>query len=87
MIATSYQGLLYLPHFVCTLLREPRLCCMQTAKGADQPAHPRCPISAYKLISSRNLINKRYNSTVGSRQRRGGGVELLLEIGSYQFFF
>ena len=21
MIATSYQGLLYLPHFVCTLLR------------------------------------------------------------------
>ena len=33
MITTSDQGLLYLPHSVCTLLRETRLCCMQTTKA------------------------------------------------------
>ena len=65
MTTTSYQGLLYLPHFLCTLLQEPRLCCMQTAKGADQPAHPLCPIGAYKAISSRNLLHVKM---------RGGGA-------------
>ena len=33
MIATSYQGLLYLPHFICTLLREPRLCACKQQKS------------------------------------------------------
>ena len=57
MIATSYQGLLYLPHFVCTLLREP--CKQQKAQ-----------------ISLRILQGE-----------GGGGVKLILDGGSYQFFF
>ena len=64
------------------------------SNGADQPAHPRCPISTYKFISSKNLLHAKKKikniippSDPDNAGEGGGGVELLLEGGLYQFFF
>ena len=42
----SYQGLLYLPHSVCTLLLL-----HANNKGADQPAHPRSHLALESMIA------------------------------------
>ena len=71
VIATSYQGLLYSPHFVCTLLLL-----HANNKGADQPALQRSQLALETMIAkpatNQKLKFHRPTCVCGSRQLQRG---------------
>ena len=94
MITSSYQGLIYLPHCVCTLLRETRLSCMQTTKAQISLRICAVLLAPKKLLALESMTAK--PATCKNKQNKILPSDMRAQIqkiptggrgGSYQVFF